>query len=266
MIVRAGGHTDRRRVTQTANRSGPTVQRSCRRRSKPAPATSAATLAGAWLVWKTFSGIHNDLKSCPDTELTIPEILAKVTQGYCIKVGAFKLQDYTAAEQSELRELYREDFNAYATREAEIKNAKKLQLVSTDLLIIDIDDRTGATDLKKVFEYSGAAALYYSFSHGKQSVFHTKQNAYRLIYTLDAPITEEPLLKHVQEALKNELYQVFPTLLPVEGVKSGNNGIDVLGTGFFFGTDKKEYLINDSPRPIHAVSYTHLTLPTNREV
>lgn len=202
-----------------------------------------------------FSGIHNDLKSCPDTELTIPEILAKVTQGYCIKVGAFKLQDYTAAEQSELRELYREDFNAYATREAEIKNAKKLQLVSTDLLIIDIDDRTGATDLKKVFEYSGAAALYYSFSHGKQSVFHTKQNAYRLIYTLDAPITEEPLLKHVQEALKNELYQVFPTLLPVEGVKSGNNGIDVLGTGFFFGTDKKEYLINDSPRPIHVAPF-----------
>ena len=197
-----------------------------------------------------FSGIHKDLKECPDTELTMPEILAKVTQGHCIKVGAFKLQDYTAAEQSELRELYREDFNAYASREAEIKSSKKLQLLSTDLLIIDIDDRTGATDLKKVFEYSGAAALYYSFSHGKTSVFHTQQNAYRLIYKLDAPVTDESLLKHIQEALRADLFKAFPGLLPVEGVKSGNNGIDILGTGFFFGTDKKEYLINDSPEPI----------------
>lgn len=38
-------------------------------------------------------------------------------------------------------------------------------------------------------------------------------------------------------------------------MKSGNNGIDILGTGFFFGTDKKEYLINDSPRPIHVAPF-----------
>ena len=202
-----------------------------------------------------FGRIHKDLKECNDAEYTLQEILEKVTTGYCIKPGAFKLQDYTADEQAELRELYRENFNAYTSRAAEINRSKKLELKSTDLLIIDIDDRTGATDFRKVFQYSGAMALYFSFSHGKTSVFHTAQNAYRLIYKLDAPITNESLLKYVQNALKEDLYNQFPGLLPVAGVKTGNNGIDVLGTGFFFGTDKREYLINEQPRPIQVATY-----------
>lgn len=202
-----------------------------------------------------FGRIHRDLKECANAEYTIQEILEKVSSGYCIKPGAFKLQDYTADEQAELRELYRENFNAYTTRAAEINHSKKLVLESTDLLIIDIDDRTGATDLQQVFQYSGAMALYFSFSHGKTSVFHTAQNAYRLIYKLDAPITNESLLKYVQNALKEDLYNQFPGLLPVAGVKTGNNGIDVLGTGFFFGTDKREYLINEQPTPIQVATY-----------
>lgn len=202
-----------------------------------------------------FGRIHKDLKECNDAEYTLQEILEKVTSGYCIKPGAFKLQDYTADELSELRELYREDFNAYTTRAAEINRSKQLQLESTQLLIIDVDDRTGATDFNEVFEYSGATAAYFSFSHGKTSVFHTKQNAYRLIFELDAPITHVDLLKHVQNALKRGLYEQFPSLLPVAGVKTGNNGIDVMGTGFFFGTNKKEYLLNEQPRAIHVAPF-----------
>jgi hypothetical protein len=202
-----------------------------------------------------FGRIHKDLKECADAEFTIHEILEKVTSGYCIKPGAFKLQDYTADEQAELRELYRENFNAYTTRAAEINRSKKLELESTDLLIIDIDDRTGATDLQQVFTTSGAMALYFSFSHGKPSVFHTKQNAYRLIFQLDAAVTDEKLLKYIQEALKENLYKTFPGLLPVAGVRTGNNGIDVLGTGFFFGTNHREYMINEQHKPIHVEPY-----------
>lgn len=198
-----------------------------------------------------FGRIHKDLKESDNLELTIEEILGKVTDGFCIKVGAFQLQPYTRDEQAELRELYREDYNEYSIKAAEIEKKKQLELISTDLLVLDIDDRTGATDPKEVFEYSGALATYFSFSHEKTSVFHTKQNAYRLIYKLDKPITDENLLKHVQNALKSTLYDRFPQLLPVDGVKTGNNGIDTLGTGFFFGTDKKDYSINEQCKAIH---------------
>lgn len=198
-----------------------------------------------------FGRIHKDLKESDNLQLSIEEILNKVTDGFCIKVGAFKLQDYTPDEKSELREIYREDYNEYEIRAAAIEKKKQLELISTDLLVLDIDDRTGATDPKEVFEYSGALATYFSFSHGKTSVFHTKQNAYRLIYKLDEPITDENLLKHVQNALKSTLYDRFPQLLPVDGVKTGNNGIDTLGTGFFFGTDKKEYSINENYKAIN---------------
>lgn len=198
-----------------------------------------------------FGQIHKDLKESQNIELSIQEILTKVTTGYCIKVGSFKLQNYTPDEQAELRELYRENFNEYSLKVAEIEKKKQLELISTDLLILDIDDRTGATNPKEVFEYSGALATYFSFSHGKTSVFHTKQNAYRLIYKLDEPITDENLLKHVQNALKSTLYDRFPQLLPVDGIKTGNNGIDTLGTGFFFGTDKKDYSINEQCKAIH---------------
>ncbi|SJN20345.1 hypothetical protein FM115_01520 [Marinilactibacillus psychrotolerans 42ea] len=198
-----------------------------------------------------FGRIHKDLKESDNMQLSINEILGKVTEGYCIKVGAFQMQGYTPDEKSELREIYREDYNEYEIRAAAIEKKKQLELISTDLLVLDIDDRTGATDPKAVFEYSGALATYFSFSHGKTSVFHTKQNAYRLIYKLDNPITDENLLKHVQNALKTDLYDRFPQLLPVDGVKTGNNGIDTLGTGFFFGTDKKDYSINEQCKAIH---------------
>lgn len=204
----------------------------------------------------TFNGIHRDLKQAEDMQLTIREILEKVTKGYCIKLGAFKTPDYTPDEQSELRELYRESFAAYEARKAEINRAKQIELAYTDLAIMDIDDRTGATDMQAVFEYSGAIGLYCSFSHGKTSeAFRTKQNSYKLIFALDASINSEDLLKHIQNGIQRDLYNQFPQLLPIEGVKRGNNGIDVKGTGFFYGTNHPGYLVNDSPKLIKVAPY-----------
>lgn len=199
----------------------------------------------------TFNAIHRDLKDAEDMQLTIQEILEVVTRGYCIKLGAFKTPDYTPDEQSELKELYRENFTAYEARKAEINRAKQIELAYTDLAILDVDDRTGATDMQAVFEYSGAIGLYRSFSHGKISeAFRTKQNSYKLIFALDAAINNEDLLKHIQTGIQRDLYNKFPQLLPIEGVKRGNNGIDVKGTGFFYGTNQRGYLINENPRII----------------
>lgn len=58
---------------------------------------------------------------------------------------------------------------------------EKPQLKSTNLVVLDIDDDKGATDPAEVFQYAGARAMYYTFSHQETSVFKTKQNAYRFI-------------------------------------------------------------------------------------
>lgn len=138
------------------------------------------------------------------------------------QVRRFKTPDYTPDEQSELKELYRENFTAYEARKAEINRAKQIELAYTDLAILDVDDRTGATDMQAVFEYSGAIGLYRSFSHGKISeAFRTKQNSYKLIFALDAAINNEDLLKHIQTGIQRDLYNKFPQLLPIEGVKEG---------------------------------------------
>lgn len=196
--------------------------------------------------------IHRDIKECENFFLSIQDILTLIIQGHCVKLGAFKLQEPTADELAELRELYREDFNTYESRKAEIDKTKSLELLGADLLILDVDDRTGATDIQAVFEYSGALALYYSFSHGKTSpVFSTVQNSYKLIFALNASITEEDLIKRIQEALKADLFDKFPGLKPITGItESGNNGIDVKGTSFFYGSSIKKYHINENPKVI----------------
>jgi hypothetical protein len=198
------------------------------------------------------ANIHREIKKCDNLLLSIQEILELISRGYCVKLGAFKLQEPTADEIAELRELYREDYQAYEIRKAEIDKAKNLELLGADLLILDVDDRTGATDMQAVFEYSGALALYYSFSHGKISpVFRTVQNSYKLIFALDASITEDDLVKYIQENIKADLYNQFPGLKPIPGIaEGGNNGIDVKGTNFFYGSSINSYLINDTPKVI----------------
>lgn len=201
------------------------------------------------------SRIHKDFKNGHSEKLTIQEIMQHLTDGYCAKFGTFKLQDYSLEELSELRELSRIDFEEYTNRDTEIKNAKQLQLVSTNLLVLDIDDDKGSTDPDEVFNKSGAKAMYYTFSHGEISVFLTKQKAYRLIFEIDEAITDKGLLRFVQESLRDTLYKQFPALRPTEYDGKMVGGIDLLGDNFIFGSNKPNYQINEDAKPIEMRKY-----------
>ena len=201
------------------------------------------------------SRIHKDFKNGHSEQLTIQEIMRHLTDGYCAKFGTFKLQGYSLEELSELRELSRIDFEEYTNRDTEIKNAKQLQLVSTNLLVLDIDDDKGSTDPEEVFNKSGAKAMYYTFSHGEISVFLTKQKAYRLIFELDEAITDKGLLRFVQESLRDTLYKQFPALRPTEYDGKMVGGIDLLGDNFIFGSNKPNYHINEEAKPIEMRKY-----------
>lgn len=205
---------------------------------------------------KNITGqIHRDFKNGATVQLTLQEILEKLTTGYCVKLGSFKLQDYTTDEKRELREAYREDLSEYTLLEAELKRKKQLELHSTNLLVLDIDDDKGSTDPEEVFNKAGAKAMYYTFSHGEISVFLTKQKAYRLIFELDEAITDKVLLRFVQETLRDNLYQQFPALRPTEHYGKMVGGIDLLGDNFIFGSNKPNYQINEDAKPIEMRKY-----------
>ena len=205
---------------------------------------------------KNITGqIHRDFKNGSTVQLTIQEILEKLTTGHCVKLGSFKLQDYTPDEKRELRETYREDVSEYALLEDELKRKKQLELQSTKLLVLDIDDDKGSTEPEEVFNKSGATAMYYTFSHGEISVFLTKQKAYRLIFELDEAITDKGLLRFIQESLRDSLYQQFPALRPTEYDGKMVGGIDLLGDNFIFGSNKPNYQINEDAKQIEMRTY-----------
>ena len=199
--------------------------------------------------------IHNDFKNGATVQLNIQEILEKLTTGHCVKLGSFKLQDYTTEDKRELREAYREDLSEYTLLEAELKRKKQLELQSTKLIVLDIDDDKGNTDPEEVFHTSGATAMYYTFSHEKISVFLTKQRAYRLIFELDEAITDTGLLRFIQEALRDSLYKQFPALRPTEHDGKMVGGIDLLGDNFIFGSNNPNYKINEAAKPIEIRVY-----------
>lgn len=196
--------------------------------------------------------IHKELRETEPQQLNMAQILDKLTSGHSARLGSFEIPGYTAAEKRDLREAQREDLTlqTYRELEAALQEQKKPQLKSTRLVVLDIDDDKGATDPAEVFQYAGARAMYYTFSHQETSVFKTKQNAYRFIFETDEPITSEELLTHVQKALQADLYKVFPGLQPTihEGKKVG--GIDIVGSRFIFGSNKKKYWINQESEPL----------------
>lgn len=69
----------------------------------------------------------------------------------------------------------------------------KICFHESKLLFIDVDDDHEVTNPKEVMNKTGAAGLFYTFSHGK------KGNRYRLVFTLSEIVRDESLYKHIGE-------------------------------------------------------------------
>ena len=187
------------------------------------------------------------LKIGTSQPLTIKEALEHLTNGQACKFGEYEYQP-TEEQKRTIKELMKQDRLSADEATAQVLKKDGKTLKSTRLIVIDIDDDLGASmpavDLCKI---TGALALYYTSSHGLPSEKDTRytQQAYRLIYVIDKPIDNVHHLKKIQECLKESIESIEPRLITLERSGKQFQGIDTMGAGMVYGSQNKNYFINE---------------------
>lgn len=198
-------------------------------------------------------GVANRLKVAKTQYLTINEILDKATQGQAFKLGEF---DYTPTNEQrlEIKDLVKQNRLSIEEATAKVVTGGKV-LKNTKLIAIDIDDDLGISiNAKEMCNRIGALAMYYSSSHNTISKKNNRsiQQRYRLLFLVNEDLKHKDYVEIAQERLKEEMQGIEPNLIPREmhGIKYQD--IDVLGVGMIFGSQNKDYYINQNARIIDA--------------
>lgn len=207
----------------------------------------------------TFNRIHNELKNNESLELPLEEILHRAQRGQPFKNGIYEEdKSLTQAEKDELRDLKDTDIDKYLERSKSIQSKKEPVFKRTNWAILDIDDARGATNPEEVTETMGAMASYFSYSDKQEHLKNVPMRRYRQLYMLSETIESVVELEYIQEQIKLELIEIYPSLkdenIKNELGKTKSNGIDNIVNGFFYGTNK-EAIINRKPTVINVKPY-----------
>jgi len=205
-----------------------------------------------------IADIHKEFKSNTNEQLTLKQILERVTDGYAVRFGNFTFQPYSNDQIEKLR-ILRDNPHEYSEKKNEFDGKRQLRLKNSNIIALDVDDDTGRTNPIDVFNSIGANALYYSYSHNTWSDFNGYQNAYRLIFICDETIADRSLYEHIRNEYINKIYGRFPELRPHE-TENGKlkGGIDKVSIdSFLFGTSNKDYKINEEAPKVNVQSFVY---------
>lgn len=189
-----------------------------------------------------YKKIHKGMTSAEHINVTILELMEIATNGGVFQVGKYSADQPTPLELRDIKEAYEMNELEEVDRLKSVINNKGRSLTETTLIVVDVDNELGNVAPDELVAYIRPSAHYYTFSHGElSSKTGTKQNAMRLIFELDRPVTKQMGL-YIEECIASEIKQKFPFI-----DEGGGEVVGVQSKIFVFGSRNTDFKVYDNP-------------------